>query len=62
MLICRNYCHVDQVALNKFINDNVNNEANQANITDIVCHQCDVCEMEQDRRYDFKFISYAAYT
>ena len=27
----------------KFINDNVNNEANQANIIDIVCHQCDVC-------------------
>ena len=36
-------CYVDQVALNKFINDNVNNEANQANIADIVCHQYDVC-------------------
>ena len=41
-VLTRNY-YVDQVALNKFINDNVNNEANQANITDIVCHQCDVC-------------------
>ena len=42
MFLTRNY-YVDQVALNKFINDNVNNEANKANITDIVCHQCDVC-------------------
>ena len=41
-VLTRNY-YVDQVALNKFINDNVNNEANQANITDIVCHQRDVC-------------------
>ena len=41
-VLTRNY-YVDQVALSKFIIDNVNNEAYQANITDIDCHQCDVC-------------------
>ena len=41
-VITRNY-YVYQVALSKFINDNVNNEAYQANITDNDCHQCDVC-------------------
>ena len=37
------YYYVDQVAQSKFIIDNVNNEAYLANITDIVCYQCDVC-------------------